>query len=134
LRLVAQYADAANLGAASWAGGVFTPEDAERKFAVLQVHCAAVGRPDETVLRTALVRLILAETEPAAVAKLARLPPPLRAFFEQLNLVGTPEAVVPRLRPLVAAGFQYLFLGIGVEDHETLQLTATRVIPAVLAG
>ena len=62
LRFVAQYADASNLGAASWAGGAFTPEDVRRKFDVLRAHCAEAGRPYEAVLRTAQVRLFLAES------------------------------------------------------------------------
>lgn len=134
LRLVAQYADAANLGAASWAGGVFTADDAHRKFDALRARCAEAGRPYETVLRTALIRLILADTPAATEAKVAQIPPPLLTFYEQLNVAGTPEEAVPRLRALVDAGFRYLFLGIAVADRETLHLAAERVIPAVVGA
>lgn len=132
LRFVAQYADASNIGAASWAGGAFTPDDARRKFGVLQGQCAAVGRPYATVLRTALLGLYLAESPAAARAKLDRLPPPLRAFFQQLPVVGTPEEAVPRIRALLAAGFQYIIFSGA--DAETLRLAAERVIPAVTGG
>ena len=133
LRFAAQYADASNLGAASWAGGAFTPDDAQRKFAVLRQHCEEAGRPDEAVLRTTPLVLYLAETPEAARAKMDRVPPYLHAFFEQLPVVGTPEQVAPRLRALVKAGFQYLICLVSATDLQTLHLLAERVVPAVLA-
>lgn len=134
LRFVAQYADASNLGAASWAGGAFTAADVAHKFDVLRAHCAEAGRPYEAVLRTVLLRLFLAESRAAAEAKLAQTPPQLRDFFEQLNFAGTPEEAVAHVRGLVAAGFQYVIFGMAPFDRETLQLTAERVIPAVVGG
>jgi alkanesulfonate monooxygenase SsuD/methylene tetrahydromethanopterin reductase-like flavin-dependent oxidoreductase (luciferase family) len=132
LRLAAQYADASNLGAASWAGRVFTPTDAQPKFETLRRHCEAAGRPYEALLRTALVGLFLADTPAALQAKMEQVPPPLLGFFEQLPIVGTPEEAVGRVRALVAAGFQYVFCIILPFDLETLRLTAERVLPAVV--
>jgi len=134
LRFVAQYADASNLGAASWAGGAFTSADVAHKFAVLRERCAEAGRPYEAILRTVLLRLYLSESRAAAEAKLAQTPPQLLAFFEQLNIVGTPEEAVIHVRALVGAGFQYLIFGMAPFDQETLRLTAERVIPAVVSG
>ena len=134
LRLAAHYADASNLGAASWAGGAFTPSDAQHKFAVLRQHCAAAGRPEAAVLRTALLYLFLAGSSEAASAKLERLPAPLRAFAEQIPVAGTPEEVTPGLRALVAAGFQYLICMVSTSDPETLHLLAQHVVPAVVGG
>lgn len=133
LRFAARYADASNLGAASWAGGAFTPDDARAKFAVLRGHCAEAGRPYEAILRTTLVGLVLAESQAALQAKMERIPPGLLAFFERVPIVGTPEEAVPRVRALVHAGFQYVFCLILPFDMETLRLTAERVIPAVIA-
>lgn len=130
LRLAARYADASNLGAASWAGGAFTADDARRKLAVLDRHCEETGRPPAAVLRTAYVHLFLAASPAAARAKLERLPSWLRAFFQRLPVVGTPEDAIEPLRGLVAAGFQFVIVGGGA-DLETLRLTAERVIPAV---
>lgn len=134
LRFVARYADASNLGAASWAGGVFTHDDARHKFAVLRARCTEAGRPYEAILRTALLRLSLSESRATAEEKLAQVPPQLLAFFERLNFVGTPEEAVTHVRGLVEAGFRYIIFGMGPFDRETLQLTAERVIPAVVAG
>jgi alkanesulfonate monooxygenase SsuD/methylene tetrahydromethanopterin reductase-like flavin-dependent oxidoreductase (luciferase family) len=128
LRFVAQYADASNLGAASWAGHAFTPEDARRKLDVLRGHCESVGRPYDSILRTALVGLVLAESTAAVEAKRAQLPPFL-GFFEQLPIIGTPEQAVQRVTALVKAGFQYVIFI--VFDPQSLQLAAEQVIPSV---
>ncbi len=52
LRLVAQYADASNLAAENWGGAAATDADVRQKYEVLQAHCAALGRPYASVLRT----------------------------------------------------------------------------------
>src|SRR5207237_101205 len=52
LRQVARYADASNFGPNSITGGAWTSEDVRRKCAVLDSHCANVGRPPTSVLRT----------------------------------------------------------------------------------
>jgi alkanesulfonate monooxygenase SsuD/methylene tetrahydromethanopterin reductase-like flavin-dependent oxidoreductase (luciferase family) len=134
LRFAARYADASNLGAASWAGGAFTPADARRKLAALRRHCAEAGRPAGAVLPTAVVALFLGASPEAARAKLDGFPPALRAFAERLPVVGTPEEVALALRALVGAGFRYLICLLPATDTEALELLARRVVPAVVAG
>ncbi len=134
LRFVAQYADASNLGAASWAGHAFTPEDARRKFDVLRRHCEEAGRPYESVLRTGLLGMFLSESPEALGAKMDQVPPEILAFFEQLPVAGTPEEAAPRVRALLEAGFQYAIFFVWPFDMESLQLLAQRVLPAVNAG
>ena len=134
LRFVARYADASNLGAASWAGGAFTADDRREKLEILRRHCVDLGRDPGSILRTCHAgALFLAEIEEAARAKLAKAPPHLIAFFEQALYVGTLEGAVARLRGLVDAGFQYVIAVVLPFDRETLQLLATRVLPAVVA-
>jgi alkanesulfonate monooxygenase SsuD/methylene tetrahydromethanopterin reductase-like flavin-dependent oxidoreductase (luciferase family) len=134
LRYAARYADATNLAAVAWAGGVYTTDDARHKFEVLRRHCAEVGRPYESVLRTAhFVPTILAETPAACQAKLDRLPPHMLAFFDRAGLVGSPEEAVQRLRGLVEAGFRYFIPSVIGPDTETVDLLVRRVIPAVAA-
>src|SRR5579864_1081874 len=66
LHFVAMYGDASNIGAASWAGGGFTGEDARHKYEELERRCAEVGRDARSILRTSIVGpLFLAETEQA---------------------------------------------------------------------
>jgi alkanesulfonate monooxygenase SsuD/methylene tetrahydromethanopterin reductase-like flavin-dependent oxidoreductase (luciferase family) len=133
LRCVAQYADACNLGAAAWAGHAHTPEDARRKLEVLGRHCEEIGRPANTVLRTALLTTVLAESSNAAQEKLALIPPQRVAFLERLVVAGTPEDAVCHVRTLLEAGFQYVMFFLPSPDWESVELLARRVIPNVAA-
>jgi len=74
LRYVAEHADACNLGAVGWAGGVYSPEDVTRKLGVLGERCAELGRPEAEVLRTGLAMAVLGESPAAAEAKRDALP------------------------------------------------------------
>jgi alkanesulfonate monooxygenase SsuD/methylene tetrahydromethanopterin reductase-like flavin-dependent oxidoreductase (luciferase family) len=127
---VARYADASSLGAGAWGGGAASDEDVRRKYNVLREHCAAVGRPYASVLRTFhVVPVLLADSVTALEAKRERVPRELLALAGPAALVGTPEQAVERLRPLVAAGCQYFTLA--VLEPDTLRLLAERVVPAV---
>jgi alkanesulfonate monooxygenase SsuD/methylene tetrahydromethanopterin reductase-like flavin-dependent oxidoreductase (luciferase family) len=130
LRFVAEYADASSLGAGAWGGGAATDVDVRRKYQALQAHCGAVRRPYAAVLRTFhFVPVLLADSPAALAAKRARAPQNLLALAGAEALIGTPEQVVERLHPLVAAGCQYFTLA--VLDADTLRLLAERVVPAV---
>src|SRR5207248_2738470 len=52
-------------------------------------------------------------------------------FAERMPVAGTPEEAVGQLRGLVEAGFRYIICAVAASDHETLQLLAQRVVPAV---
>jgi alkanesulfonate monooxygenase SsuD/methylene tetrahydromethanopterin reductase-like flavin-dependent oxidoreductase (luciferase family) len=131
LRLVAEHADASSIGVGSWGGGAQTDLDVRRKYEALQEHCSAVGRPYASVLRTFhFVPVLLAESESALAAKRERARE-LLALGGPAALVGTPERVVGRLRPLVAAGCRYFTLA--VPEPETLRMLAEHVIPALTA-
>jgi alkanesulfonate monooxygenase SsuD/methylene tetrahydromethanopterin reductase-like flavin-dependent oxidoreductase (luciferase family) len=132
LRYVAAYADACNLGAVGWAGGVYSPEDITRKLAVLGERCGEAGRPQEAILRTGLAMAVLGESSEAAQAKLAAMPADRMAFFGHLPIVGAPEEVVTQVRTFQAAGFQYLIFI--VFDPGTLRLLGEQVLPAVAAA
>ncbi|MGI8475617.1 MAG: LLM class flavin-dependent oxidoreductase [Thermomicrobiales bacterium] len=131
LRFAARYADASNLGAVSWAGGAFTPDDVARKLAVLDGHLAEAGRPREAVLRSGLLAAFLSRDAEAARAKHATLPPEMQAFFEQLPVVGTAEDALARVRAMLGAGMRYVIFIVMPGDEETLRLLAERVLPAV---
>ncbi|HEU0028111.1 MAG TPA: hypothetical protein VFQ25_13440 [Ktedonobacterales bacterium] len=91
-----------------------------------------MGRPYASVLRTFhFVPTLLADSPTALAAKRERVPRELQASLDTAALVGTPEQVVARLQPLVAAGCQYFTLA--VMEPDTLRLIAERVIPAVAA-
>lgn len=136
LRRVVEYADACNIGAASWAGGAFTAADVQRKFDVIRRHCEAAGRPYESVLRSASVAIYLAdnqeeverrrrETESRPTGKW------LMDFLEKVVLFCTPEEAVDRFNELVRSGFRYITVIASPLDVETVQLMAKEVIPRV---
>ncbi len=132
LRQVAQYADVSNMVASPLAGSAFTPEDVRRKYAILHRECEAVGRPYESILRTYLdLPVILGETREAVDAKVATMPPPLRALFQTSLLAVTVDEAIAHYQGLVAAGVQYFMATLWGHDLETLRLLAERVIPAV---
>lgn len=129
LRYVAEQGDACNLGAAGWAGGAYTPADLARKLSVLDAHCADVGRPPDSVLRTGLALAVVGSSPAAARAKLGVIPDRFLAFFGRLPIVGTPEEMVGKVRSLQAAGLQYLIFI--VFDPESMRLLGEQVLPAV---
>jgi F420-dependent oxidoreductase-like protein len=101
LRLVAQYANACNIG-----GDIPT---IKHKLAVLKQHCEALGRDYETIKRTTLIDdCVIAETEADVLAKLT---PQQRDNLEELHktwLIGTPEQIRKRLADYEEAGIQEL--------------------------
>ena len=130
LRLAAQYADASSIGAGAWGGSAATDAIVRQKYAALDVQCSAAGRPPAAVLRSFhCVPVLLADNPSALATKRERLPPELQAAADSSGLIGTPEQALARIRPLVAAGCQYITLA--VLDPDTLRLLAERVVPEV---
>jgi alkanesulfonate monooxygenase SsuD/methylene tetrahydromethanopterin reductase-like flavin-dependent oxidoreductase (luciferase family) len=135
LRQVAQYGDVTNFAASPLAGDAHTPDDVRRKYDALRQHCEAIGRPYDSILRSYLnLPVILAETQEAAEAKVATMPPPLLELFRPSMLATTPDKAIAHYRGLVAAGVQYFMCSHWGQDIETLRLLAERVRPAVMAG
>src|SRR5438105_13104543 len=103
LRLVAQYADACNIG-----GDIPT---IKHKLGVLKQHCEQLGRDYESIRRTTLIDdCVIAETEAEV---LARLTPQQRNNLEALRqewLIGTPEQIRERLAEYEEAGIQELIV------------------------
>lgn len=131
LRFVAEHADACNLGAVGWAGGVYTAQDIAHKLSVLDDRCREAGRSPDTVLRTGLALAVVGTSPEAAQAKVGAIPPQYLDFFGQLPIVAEPEGMVARVREFQAAGFGYLIFI--VFDPESLQLLGERVLPALTA-
>jgi F420-dependent oxidoreductase-like protein len=103
LRLVAQYADACNVG-----GEIPT---IKHKFAVLKQHCDELGRDYNSILRTTLIDdCAIAPTEEEAVAKLS---PEQRGNLEEMRkeaLIGTPDMIRQRLAEYEEAGVQEIII------------------------
>ena len=105
LRLVAQYADACNVFG--------TPEGIARKYAILDAHCAAVGRDPNEIERSTLqnVRLQMGGTAGE-----------------------TASQVVDRFGDLGDAGAQHVIVEIkNVDEPNRLEIFGRDVIPALKA-
>jgi F420-dependent oxidoreductase-like protein len=102
LKLVAQYADACNVGD--------DPATVKQKLAVLKQHCETVGRDYESIHRTSSTLCLLADSDEQA---LALLPAELKARLGEgvkTALIGCPETLRQRLAAYEAAGVQELLL------------------------
>jgi F420-dependent oxidoreductase-like protein len=102
LKLVAQYADACNVGD--------DPDSVTRKLAILQRHCEALGRDYDSIHRTSTTFCALAENDEQA---LARIPAERQARMGNAlhtALIGNSETIRTRLAAYAEAGVQELVL------------------------
>jgi alkanesulfonate monooxygenase SsuD/methylene tetrahydromethanopterin reductase-like flavin-dependent oxidoreductase (luciferase family) len=131
LRHVARYADMSNFGAHEWTGGAYDMEDVRRKCAALRQHCAALGRPYESVLRSHYTPLLVLAKTPAALQSKkssTRIPDPQ---LHTVPLFATPSEAIAHYQALADAGMQYFLAQVSADDDETVQLFASDVIPAI---
>ena len=134
LRQVAQYADMSNFGEHAYTGGARSVADVRRKLNVLAQHCAALGRPPESLLRSHITfPLILGETRARVEARVDAIPSATKALIQTSLFAGTPDDAITYYRALAGAGIQYFIPTILGFDEETVELLADRVIPAVVA-
>ncbi|GHO67615.1 LLM class F420-dependent oxidoreductase [Ktedonobacter sp. SOSP1-52] len=117
LKLVAQYADACNIGH-------LDNEGLARKFAIIKDHCEEVGRDYNEIRRTVLFNCAIAETDEEALAKSEyyKRNIPSGRLREQA-LVGTPDAISKRLAEIEQAGAQELIIFL----QDAAQLTSLRL-------
>jgi alkanesulfonate monooxygenase SsuD/methylene tetrahydromethanopterin reductase-like flavin-dependent oxidoreductase (luciferase family) len=126
LRQVAEHADATNLGPANLNGDAWTTDDVRRKHDVLRTHCARLGRPYDSVLRTHRLAVRLRDGERRAFERAAGGIP----GEQYLRLTATPSDAVEVYLELVDAGVRY-FTAVVPGDEETLRLLAEEVVPEV---
>jgi alkanesulfonate monooxygenase SsuD/methylene tetrahydromethanopterin reductase-like flavin-dependent oxidoreductase (luciferase family) len=102
LKLVAQYADACNVGS--------DPDTVKQKLAVLQEHCEQVGRDYASIHRTSTTFCHIADSDEQARTQ---LPAERKARIgDKVNtaLIGSPETIHQRLTAYEEAGVQELVL------------------------
>jgi F420-dependent oxidoreductase-like protein len=108
LRLVAQYADACNVG---WG----SPEALAHKLSVLRRHCEAVGRPYEEIERSTLVSL--------------------RVSRDGGGGTQTPDQIVDHFGELGDAGAQHILFSVkDVWETDKLELLGSTVIAQLRKG
>jgi len=102
LKIVAQYADACNVG-----GDIAT---IKHKLEVLKQHCQDVGRDYNQIRRT--VNIDYCAIAPTVAEARAKIPPEEREGIEQResSLIGTPEMMRQRIAEYEEAGIQELMI------------------------
>jgi alkanesulfonate monooxygenase SsuD/methylene tetrahydromethanopterin reductase-like flavin-dependent oxidoreductase (luciferase family) len=139
LRQVAEYADVSNFGADVFTGGARTLDDVGRKLDALRHHCEALGRPYDAVLKSHIALPLIAAESPSAVvakldARLAELPPAAATRRRAAVVAGTPSDLIAYYRGLADAGLRYFIAAIYVDDDESRELLARRVMPELTGG
>mgnify|MGYP001385541305 CR=1 FL=1 len=124
LRLVAQYADACNVG-----GGI---ANIRHKLAVLKQHCNELGRDYNSIRRTTLVDdCAIAATEEEAIAKLTPAQRSDLDSLRQTQLIGTPAMIRQRLAEYEEAGIQEIVIRfVDATKLESIRLFARECMRA----
>ena len=119
LKLVAQYADACNVGH-------LDNEGLERKFSIIKKHCESVGRDYNTIWRTVLFNCAIAESDEEAWAKSSSFQRNIPSGrIRERALVGTPDTVRKRLTEIEQAGAQEIILYMpDAKDLEPVRMFA----------
>jgi len=131
LRSVARYADYWNVSA--------DPAGLARKNAILDEHCAAVGRDPSTIVRTSntwvVIRDSRREAERVWATQMARNRSDLLPEERYRTFLGPVEYVAGRLREHVEAGFESTIVELPAPyDSETIERLSGEVKPLVDRG
>lgn len=126
LKLVAQYADACNIG-------YLEPEAIARKFEIMHEHCEKVGRDYHDITRTILLNCSIDERDERALerAQTANFARNTRGFehIRTRSLVGTAEMIWQRLAEYERSGAQEVILYFPAPERlESLRMFAREVM------
>ena len=128
LKLVAQYADACNLGG--------PPEQIAHKLDVLKRHCETAGRNYDDIIRSSSSNVFLLQPGEDAEKVTEKARSAIGASFEEFRdqfVVGTADEVIASLRAKQDVGIDYhiIYLPRIAYDHTMIQQFAEQVIPQV---
>jgi F420-dependent oxidoreductase-like protein len=125
LKLVAQYADACNVG-----GG--NPETCRQKLEILKGHCDAVGRNYDDIIKSTSLDMLLLEdgADRDAAIEANRQGWGFEQFSNQF-LIGGVDEVSERIQSLLDAGIEYVIAYIPrvACDHTPMLRYAREVLP-----
>ena len=129
LPLVAKYADL-------WNAGGLGIEALARKIAILEEHCARIGRDGSDIEKTYLTPLYLRSNPSEAERLLTQIPQVQTLSIEQMRamiLAGDVAAVQRQVQAYLDVGITHLIIALrrpGFYDREGLRLFAREVVPA----
>ncbi len=115
LKIVARHAD-------GWNYFLSTPEEYQKKLAILEQHCQDAGRKSSDIRKGLIVRCELAESGRSELESEGPYP----------TFKGTPEVLADKLKPFVDLGVgDFLMLARPPVDARTLELFISKVKPAL---
>jgi F420-dependent oxidoreductase-like protein len=135
LRVAAKFAQYTNFAQ--------TPEEFIHKSAILQKHCADVGRAFDDVVRSVNFTVVIAEDEAGVADRLGWMRSQYSRLVTDAQVeramamwganAGTPEQIVEKLAPFAAAGMGYAIVNFPEAAYDTsgLELFAAAVVPAL---
>ncbi len=129
LRIVAKHADRWNI----WGG----PKTVAKKGAILDEHCAAVGRDPKAVTRAANMSLLITDKKSeidALAENIGKRMGPHVADPRDTCLAGTPEQIREQLHELRAAGADMVFLVTMFTPAADLRPALDRFIGEIAPG
>ena len=123
LKVVAQHADVSNFGSSL--------EEFIKKRSILQTHCQAIGRDEDTIRKTISSEVFIRETEKEIIeAGSKNLWGESAESWRSKALVGTPEQVSEKIQKYLDAGCTgFIPWCPDYPSTETLELFAKKVIP-----
>ena len=123
LKVVAQHADVSNFGSSL--------EEFIKKRSILQTHCQAIGRDEDTIRKTISSEVFIRETEKEIIeAGSKNLWGVSAESWRSKALVGTPEQVSEKIQKYLDAGCTgFIPWCPDYPSTETLELFAKKVIP-----
>jgi F420-dependent oxidoreductase-like protein len=122
LKLVAQYADACNVG-----GGDI--QTIRHKLDVIKMHCEQLGRDYSDIRRTTSTICVIGDSEETALASLSEQQRSLVSMMQANSLIGTPESMRKRIAEFEEVGVQELILWFpDAANLESLRLFAREFI------
>lgn len=123
LKVVAQHADVSNFGSSL--------EEFVKKRSILQTHCAAIGRDEDSIRKTISSEVFIRETEKEIIeAGSKNLWGESAESWRSKALVGTPDQVSEKIQKYLDAGCTgFIPWCPDYPSTETLELFAKKVIP-----
>lgn len=112
LRLVAQYGDAANIGAGD-------PDTIRAKTAILRGHCERLGRDYDSIIKSTNLNVFPLEPgdDPQRATEAARAGAPYDRFSRQ-TIVAAPEEIAARVEAALSAGADYVIFYVPGVAHD----------------
>ncbi len=112
LKLVAQYGDAANIGAGD-------PGVIAEKCAILRRHCDDLGRDYDSVIKSTNLNIFpLASGEDAEAATAKARGTVSHEQFSNQTIVGPPDVIAARVEAALEAGADYVIFYVPGVAHD----------------